>query len=284
MKTKKVFLWIVAGIIACIGGLLAVHAVTNAPVSPSDPNLEMLRRIGASDAVYCGEYEDPVTPANRYKLYQSQATGFEYRFSTEEDGYLKEVRRTDQSSIESPRDTPVAEEVIRQNALDFFNLCASDYQIGTYQISDFHDHVAMVSCDFVELVDGMETGTVGTVFCAPNGEVTSAVFVKGEILPTAGDAAPLSAQSFPETVSPEAAAQTALEAARQDAGERHATVVSVPDTVEGQLKASGANRLWMFDFPVEVQDEGGPARPVGYRIWIDASTGELYQLYRSMND
>lgn len=266
-------------LVIIIAGFVAVHAATGTPVQDDDPIMQQLQRLGAADAVYCGIFEDPVSPGTYYKLYQSKDTGFEYRLSPDA-GYIQNVWRMDPDS----QGDSVSEETRQKNASDFFQLYMSDYQVGEFKIENAYDNGAFHTYYFIELLDGMETGTVGTVFCAPNGEVTSAVFVKGEILPTAGDAAPLSAQSFPETVSQEAAAQTALEAARQDAGKRHATVVSVPDTAEGQLKASGADRLWMFEFPVEVQDEGGAARPVGYRIWIDASTGEVYQLYRSMND
>lgn len=277
---KKRFLVLTIVLLILIAGFVAVHAANGIPVKEDDPILQQLKRVGAADAEYCGVFEDEVTPGTYYKLYQSKDTGFEYRLEPDAD-YIQNVWYIDQD--QASQGEPVTEEAREKNASDFFNSYMADYRVGEYQIENAYDHVAFHTFHFIEVLDGMETGTRGTVICENNGRVSAATFIKGEILPSAGAVAPLSAQAFPETVTQEPAAQTALEAARQDAEEQYAAVVAVPDTAKGQLKASGADRFWAFDFRVAVREEGGLEKDVGYRIWIDAATGELYQLYRTMN-
>lgn len=270
---KKRFLVLTIVLLVLIAGFVAVRAANGIPVKEDDPILQQLKRVGAADAEYCGVFEDEVTPGTYYKLYQSKDTGFEYRLEPDAD-YIQNAWYIDQD--QASQGEPVTEEAREKNASDFFNSYMADYRVGEYQIENAYDHVAFHTYHFIEVLDGMETGTRGTVICENNG-------LEGEILPSAGAVAPLSAQAFPETVTQETAAQTALEAARQDAEEQYAAVVAVPDAVEGQLKASGNDRFWAFDFRVAVREEGGLDKDVGYRIWIDAATGELYQLYRTMN-
>lgn len=263
---------VLAGLICA--GLLLSGSSPSAPAEGTNERVEAhLASMGINDAVFEGTEENPYIPGLRYWLYSSEAAGADLYFSPDSGALVKvcyNEEETKPGTVGVQSVTTVTDAQREAKVLDHVAKCLGGSLLGELVVTKRSYNNLYYDYEVREFYSGQQTGTVVTLHVRGNGEIISCLLTYSEIYGKEnGSVVLLDTRLVMEEQDARAVALEAIEAL---VSENQGTLLT--DTVLVAYEACGAQRSYVVTVDVQFLQDG----TAGYRAYVDACTGEVWNL------